>query len=171
MRQLLIALFVVICYRSSAQSKNNIFADVSIGANGGSVTYDRTLTKHLQIGGGLSSYYFHFLHYGPSRSALYVDLRPYWKIKRSLLFTAFDFGLSANVGAPAPAKLSLFGFHTALLFGYSYQINKRGMGPYASLGMYVYPTYIHLENPALPPRAWDYGVIDGMGQISVGFKF
>jgi hypothetical protein len=165
---LVVLLMITSHYMALAQNKNNIYVDIGCNAVGISATYDKKLTRHFDVGVGLNTYDFSYAQYGNVRTACYVDLRPYWLIRRSLLFVFGDIGVAMNGGKePNAATLSRFGLYITSGFGYCYQINKRGMGPYVSLGLYGYAQSIHYNTP---PKK-DYGVFDATGLLSVGFKF
>ena len=173
MKTILPVLLVFACSNMAfAQNKNNLYVDVGCNSLGVSATYDRKLTRHLDLGAGVNTYKYNGVSYGDLRSALYVDIRPYWMIKRNLLFVIADIGVAVNGGKePDSATLQHYGLYTSVGFGYCYQINKRGMGPYLSLGMNGYTESVHYKYPSRQLRVSDYRVFDASLVISVGFKF
>ncbi len=169
---LVILLLIAGGYVAQAQSKRNIYCDVAINSPGLSATYTMKLTRHFDMGGGLSSYYFRQVNYGSSRSAISFDLRPHWGAKKSLFFIFTDLGLAINGGRqPYLATMSPLGGHIALGPGYCFRINKKGMGPYLSLGMYGNTTHLRDTYPPPPPRSRMRAYLDVYGIMSVGFKF
>jgi hypothetical protein len=159
-------------YMALGQNKNNIYVDVALNYPGISATYDKKMTRHLDLGFGLSAYNFNDMSYATIRSACYADLRLYKEARRNLFFGFADIGPALNGGRePNDATMSPFGLYTTLGFGYCYRISKRGMGPYVSLGLYGYTESIHYKNPPPTPRLKDYTIEDANGLLSVGFKF
>ncbi len=124
------------------------------------------------MGGGLSTYNFRHRDYANRRSAIYLDLRRHWGAKKSLFFFFTDIGLSINGGRqPYLATISPLGAHITFETGYCYKINKKGMGPYVSLGLDGRTVNIRYKYPPPPPRSRDYGYLEFDGVMSVGFKF
>ena len=166
-----VLLVVAGCNMALAQNKNNLYVDVGCNTLGASVTYDRKLTRHFDLGAGVNTYRYSGVSYGDVRSAVYVDVRPYWVIKRHLLFAIADIGVAMNGGKESDSiSLQRFGLYTSVGFGYCYQINKRGMGPYLSLGMNGYTENMDYKYPSRQLRALNYNAFDASLVISVGFK-
>jgi hypothetical protein len=157
-----------------AQSKDNLYADIGLNALGGSVTYDKKVMTHLDIGLGTQYYNFNDAQYHNLQLAGFIDIRPYWKIRKNLLFPIVDIGVMYGSGRePADATISPISLCTSLGFGYCRIINKRGMGPYITIALKGYNEHEHFNDPnmVLSPRARDYSVFDATGVLSVGFKF
>src|ERR1700740_1891443 len=114
MRYILAILLFATCHGVVlAQERDNLYVDVGLNNPGGSVTWDRKLTRHLDVGVGINAYDFEGASYGNFRGACYVDLRPYWTIKRSLLLVIANAGLGMYGGSePADATMSRVGFYT-----------------------------------------------------------
>jgi hypothetical protein len=155
-----------------AQNRNNIYAELGCTNLGMSATFDRKVFKHLDIGAGVLTNYYSSEKYNKVRSALYLDIRPFWKIRKSLLFLPVDVGL-ALIGGPQPVHYSVSpaGFYVGTGFGYGYMINKRGMGPYISINLQGYTLNYVSHDVNLNPAAKDYAIFDAFGQIALGFKF
>ncbi len=169
-------LLLIACYSAAfGQNKHNLYVGAGVNMLGFSAAYDRKLTRHFDMGIGLSTYNITGMPYGNIRTALYLDMRPYWKIKkRSLLFVFADVGAAYNAGrVPDSGNITRADLHTALGFGYGYMINKRGMGPYVSLGLYGYSITVHSDKAVFRahPGASDYSVFDATSILSLGFKF
>jgi len=161
------------CTAATAQNKHNLFVDLGINERSLSATYDRQLAKHLDLGFGVNTLYVNSEPLAKSRSAVYADIRPYWLLgKHSMVFVALDAGVSLNAGPKKDSTtLKPVGFYSALSLGYQYRINKRGMGPYLSFGMYGSSISVEYSNPSLPPAAREYSVFDAWGVLALGFKF
>lgn len=161
------------CAAAMAQNKHNLFVDLGVNERSLSATYARKLTKHLELGGGLSTLYINSEPLAKSRTAIYGDIRPYWRIgKKSMVFAAVDVGAALILGPKQDSTtLKPVGLYTALSFGYQYRINKRGMGPYLSFGMYGTSVSVAYDKPSLPPAAREYSVYDAYGVLALGFKF
>lgn len=173
MKKILVFLLIVISsYAALAQNTNNIYADVGVNSFGFSATYDRKLARHFDLGVGVNTYNFSDETYAKIRSALYLDLRRFRNIKRSLLFGFLDIGGALNSGKePDSATIAHVSLYTTIAGGYCYQVNKRGMGPYVTVGFYGYTETIHRQNAFLSQRGRDYSVLDATLLLSVGFKF
>ncbi len=154
-----------------AQSKNNLFVDLGVSYGGVSATFDRKVHRHLDVGAGFSTYNFNDANYANVRSAVYLDIRPYWVKRRGLWFVFADIG-GAFIGGrkPASAENVASSLYTCLGGGYSYRINKRGMGPYVSLGLYGYTLGVKYNAPQ-PAGVSDYSVYEANSLFSLGFKF
>jgi hypothetical protein len=157
---------------AEAQSKNNVFADIGINERGIAATYDRKLTRHFEIGAGVNSYYYKNER-TKSRTAFYVDLRPYWVIGKSTLFVIVDIGGVYNAGSlPDSESFAPVTVYGNLGVGYHYRINKRGMGPYLSLGLQGYYESQHYSFSYLRGTRNDsYGFEEFFGVLALGFKF
>jgi len=138
-----------------------------------SATYDRKLSKHFEMGAGINTYYFNDQHDVKSHSALYVDARPYWAKRKSMFFMFVDIGAVYNAGpmhdsvTRAPVT-----FASNLGCGYHYRINKRGMGPYVSLGLYGCTERFHTSKAIFAnTKAQDYSLYEFDAILSLGFKF
>jgi hypothetical protein len=154
------------------QSKSNVFADVACSSLGSSVTYDRALSKHISLGLGTSLYDFNGDDYHNVRCSAYIDGRPYWIIKRNLLFTIADIGMQFYSGRqPNPAKdvIGPNGALTGLGVGYGYRINKRGLAPYISFVANGSFNHYIIRDPQEPQA--DYELFDVEFVISIGLKF
>jgi hypothetical protein len=174
MKPILIVLLVIASqYTALAQKKNTLFVDLSCNNLGGSATFDRKLTRHFDVGIGLNIYDYKEESFANLHPALYADFRPNWLIrKKSLLFLFVDIGAAYNGGRkPINAHVDPIGLFTSLGLGYNYLINKRGMGPYISTGLYGYSQSYHSHNLALPPAARDHSVFEASLLLSIGFKF
>lgn len=160
------------CNVGLAQNKHNLFVDAGITKLGISATYDRKLTKGFEVGLGVNAHSSRYEPYGKPRVALYVDARPYWQINKSMLFVFANIGtVYYTAKAPDSTWLKPLDFYCALGGGYHYSINKRGMGPYASLGMYCQKVTVHYSFANLPEKAKDYWIVDASLMFSVGIKF
>jgi hypothetical protein len=168
-------LFSLFAASASFAQANNFYADAAINYLGASFTYDRKLTKHLDIGAGMQVYDYVNLKYGNIVSSIFVDIRPNWKIRnRHLLFLVADFGATLHAGRkmdPAVGKLEPLGAYAALGYGYGYMINKRNMGPYFSFNMRGAGYHERRYDAALPPPARDYSIFTIDLVLSLGFKF
>jgi hypothetical protein len=171
------------CYVSAAQNKpdssltkqtsseRNIYIDLS-PAPGVSATYTWKFGDHFDMGTGVNYRYFGDDSYGKSRAAVYLDVRPHWGKKKSLFFFFTDLGMCVN-GGPQPTyeTMSPVGVYLGLGPGYCYRINKKGMGPYISLGIDAYSATLREKYPIPPNSARTSSIIDGRGVLSIGFKF
>ncbi len=135
MRLTYIVLFIasLIPTFSFAQSKNNFFGDINYTSEnsfGISATYNRRLAKHVGLGLGAQ-----VIDYSDrARTAVYLDLRGYWNIKRSLIFAYGNAGIDFYKGYHTlSGQVPNNALYLGLGLGYSYQINKRNMGPYIAL--------------------------------------
>jgi hypothetical protein len=155
---------------ATAQNRDNLYADIGCNVPGISVTYDRKLVNHFDIGLGANFYDYNDHTYNV-RSAVFVDLRPYWTIGRSTLFLPVDVGLGYIGGHSPNVTLSYVNLYTGLALGYYYRISKRGMGPYISVGLDGTTIHVHFIDPLLPPATGDYSIFDAVGVLSLGFKF
>jgi len=169
---LTVLLLIAGCSVAVAQNKHNLFVDVGINEHGIGATYDRKLTRHFDIGAGVNTYNFSSEPHAKVRSAVYLDIRPYWTIRKSMLFLFVDIGGSYNSG-PEPDSFSVapVTLYNTLGFGYSHRINKRAMGPYASIGLYGYYETVTTSKANLSPAAREYSIEDFFGILSLGFKF
>jgi hypothetical protein len=172
-KQLILIALLLASTATFAQKKNDLYyADVAVTRLGLSATYDHKFARHLAVGAGVNVYDWGF---GPinTAAAIYADVRPYWRIRRSLLFILADVGLAFyDKNDPPPysySSYSDFGVHTALGFGYGYMITRRGAGPYVTLAIRSYSYTEHYNNPFAPRH--ESGVVDATSVLSVGFKF
>lgn len=167
----LFLLFITLATSAGAQNKDNVFLDVGTNEFGVSGIYDRKLIKHFEAGGGLNVYNFDDYSYDNVYSSCYLDLRPYWSWKRGLLFEYNDMGIAVAGGRKSDtATVAPVNLYFAIGVGYCYRINKRGWGPYVSLGMYGHIRTVHNDDPNLSQRAKNYSIFDAEGILSVGFK-
>ncbi len=176
MKKIVPVVLLIICCQSSlfAQSKNNLYADLTINNLGTSVTYDRRIKKHFDLGIGVSLNDFYGDPYHNIKFAAFLDFRPYKVVRRNLFFGIIDVGMMFYGGRiPEPSKASLGpnSPYLGLGIGYGVRINKRGMGPYISLGIDGDMTHQITHNASLAPEARDYIVIDAELVLAVGFKF
>lgn len=159
-------------YVTIAQSRNNLFADVAINTTGFSVTYDRSASRHLDIGGGIIYRNYNYYTYANIISAGYLDIRALWGKRRSVFFALADAGFGIIGGKQTDSvTFSRYSFYSAVGAGYLYRINKRGMGPYLSLVLNGHTIHETLKNVLLTPAARDYGELDADLALSIGFKF
>ena len=174
MRQLIALSFIVLPFGLQAQNKNNIFTDVgystSYSSPGISATYSRKISPRLGLGAGVQV--FNDAMINRVKKTAYIDLRVYRYINKSLLFFHGDAGVNFSQSykttfTSIPGKTFFSGFG----FGYGYMINKRGMGPYASM-KFLADTYTaksyYPTNPAYEGKVTN---MDGTFVFSVGFKF
>ena len=169
-------LLLILCsqYSAQAQSKNNLYADLTLNNLGTSVTYDRRVVKHFDMGIGVSLNDFNGDPYYNRRMAAFIDLRPYRVIKRSLFFAIVDIGFAFYGGRlPAPGTTTIrpYNPYVGLGIGYGYRINKRGMGPYISLSADGYIQNQINDNLALPHQDRNSFIIDETLVLALGFKF
>ena len=154
-----------------AQTRNDIYADIGCNSPGVSLTVDRSMGKRFDLGLGFSAYDLSDMQYGNRRGACYIDLRSHKAFRRNLFFWFADLGLALNGGRhPDDATIARSGLFTGVGLGYCYQINKRGMGPYASLGLDGATQSVHYNEVPGAPRKPDYGSYDATLLFSVGFK-
>jgi hypothetical protein len=153
------------------QTERNIYIDLS-PAPGISATYTWQFGDHFDMGAGANSRYFRNDSYGKSRAAVYLDVRPHWGKKKSLFFFFTDLGMCVN-GGPQPVyeTMSPVGVYLGLGPGYCYRINKKGMGPYISLGINAYSASLREKYPIPPNSPRTSSIVDGIGVLSIGFKF
>jgi len=173
MKYAILLLLTITSYNTIfAQNRDNIYADLSLNLIGGSATYDRKLTKHLDIGVGTNIYNDTYEKYNNIRSAFYLDLRPYIKTKKSLFFFPVDAGIGLFTGArPTTYNMSGRGVYGGFGFGYARLINKRGMGPYVAITLNGSSASYHSYDMSLAPDARNYSIFDADAHISLGFKF
>jgi hypothetical protein len=173
MKSILTIMLAITSYTAAlAQNKNNLYVDVGINELGIAATYDRKLTRHFDIGVGINAHRFSSAHLAQNRAACYLDLRPYWVKKKSMLFVFVDVGAAYKGGQKYDSsKVTPVGFYSSLGAGYHYRINSRGMGPYVSAGFYSYAVNVRSINANLPQRAREYTIMEAILKISLGFKF
>jgi hypothetical protein len=154
-----------------AQKKDMLYADIALNTPGGSVTYNRGLTRHLGLGGGADLYDLKE-YWVNVRTAVYIDVRPNWRFGRSNIFIPIDLGWAFYGGHERtndPVTYSTNGFYTSLGLGYCYRLTRRGGGPYATFMM---KGYGHAETGYdYLGRKYEGGVYEASSLISVGFKF
>jgi hypothetical protein len=170
---ILIALLLASTATTFAQKKrNDLYVDLALNIPGISATYDHRVMRHLEVGGGISVYNWNTTPLNLS-TAIYADVRPYWRIGRSLLFIHGDVGLAHYSEKKNPQysdlSYSKFGIHTALGIGYGYMITRRGAGPYITLAMRGYTYVEHYNNPFAQHS--DAGMFEGNSVLALGFKF
>lgn len=173
MKRILITLLIVAgCVAAHAQNKHNIYIDLGVNERGVTATYDRMLTKHFAIGLGISTYDYSSRNRNLISSAVFLDLRRFWVKRKSMLFLLADIGAAHNSGRLSEwEKRAPVGFYCGLGFGYQYRINKKGMGPYVSVGMYGHTEKKHYSYTWMPPGGIDSRIFDATSILSVGFKF
>ena len=170
-----LVLLIICSYcAAQAQSKNNLYTDLAINSLGTSVTYDRRIAKHFDLGIGISLNDINGDKYYNRKMAAFIDLRPYRVIRRNMFFALFDIGFAfygGRIPAPGTTSLGPYNPYVGLGVGYGYRINKRGMGPYISLCADGFVQNQINQNLALPHEARNNFVIDETLVISLGFKF
>ncbi len=176
MKKIIAVILLIICCQSNvfAQSKNNLYADLTINNLGTSVTYDRRIVKHFDMGIGFSVNDFNSDQYHNIKFATFLDFRPYRVVRRNLFFGIADIGMmfyGGRIPQPDKASLNPNSLYVGLGLGYGVRINKRGMGPYISLSMDGSTTHQITHNASLAPQARDYIVFDAELVLAVGFKF
>lgn len=174
MKALIAIAFIALPQVASAQNKHSVFADAGYNSSynslGGSITYSRKIAPRLGIGAGVQV--FNDANISRVKKAAYLDLRAYWPVRKSLLFTMVDAGANFYKGYTTPfTKMPGRSFFSAFGFGYGYTINKRGMGPYASI-KFQSDTYTSKGySPAMPGYESKVQTFEGAFVFSAGFKF
>lgn len=164
-------LLVISASNALAQNKDNYFAGIGVNSFGASISRDKSVLRHLDLGLGLNVNNADEVYYN-IRTSLYIDVRPYFQRRKNLLFLPIDIGWSIYNGSqPKDDNMQRSGLYTSFGVGYAYLITKRGMGPFICLAMNGYTEEHHLTDANLAPAARNYSIYDGMVQLSVGFKF
>src|SRR4051812_12202073 len=88
---------LAVSYSTIAQNKDNVFAGIGCNNFGLSVTYDRKLAKHLDLGAGAHYYDYNSTYYN-LQTALFLDIREHWGHRRSMPFVYEDIGTEATAG-------------------------------------------------------------------------
>lgn len=154
-----------------AQNKNSLYADVGTNLRSASVTYNRSLTRHFDVGAGIGAR-LQKMGRIRHRVAAYVDLRPHWAIGRSTIFLLIDVGACYKTEEKKDSFwVTPVGFYSALGVGYHYRINKKGMGPYITAGMYGDYSSFHTSRTIYPESMRHWSVFDASGILSLGFRF
>ena len=166
--------FLTLPLNAQAQGKHSIFADAgynsSYGSPGGSITYSRKVAPRLGIGAGVQV--FNDANISRVKKAAYLDLRAYWPVRKSLLFTMVDAGANFYRGySTAFTEIPGRSFFSAFGFGYGYMINKRGMGPYASIKFQSDAYTSKGYSSAMPGYESKVQTLEGAFVLSAGFKF
>ena len=182
MRLLCFVLLASLPFVSFSQGRNSIYPDVAITplAYGASVTLDKSMIRHLQLGLGAQLYdypgYSDVKNDQPTniRKAIFIDIRPYWKIKHDLIFAFCDLGYDFFPGErdryfnnPDNA------FYTGIGAGYGYIIGKRRITPYITLKFASdeYPVYARVYSPNGGYTQQSSFLLDANLVLSVGVKF
>lgn len=171
-RRLLLLLLIALSSLAQAQGESSLYVDVAPGKSRGlSATYTRKITRHFEMGGGLSYYKLSGHPVENQRAGAFVDVRPHTG-RKAMFFLFTDLGLAYNGGKQqGDVTISPLGVYIAFGPGFCYKINERGMGPYVSMGLYGSTAR---ERSIYPPPPNVYRTVtayDGYGVISVGFKF
>jgi hypothetical protein len=165
---------------SGFAQKNIFFADIGLPLDthipGVCVTYNRKLIRHFGVGIGIQEYYFE-----ESRGrndnvnilmpAVFADLRGYFGRRKGLFMLIADFGADFYHADPyGTVSGHTNGIYTGLGFGYSYRLNKRGVGPYVTL---KFTSDTHSEKQYIPGTADQTNgtYMDGTVVAAIGCKF
>ena len=159
---------------ATAQNDPSIYVDAGLFRLGINATYDKKITKHLDLGLGMNSYINPLKYKNIPRvsSALYFDVRPNWNRRKSTTFLFLDPGVAFHAdNRSGTESVTPVGIYFGMGLGYQYKINEKGIGPYISAGLNSNYLSYHNSNSALRPSARDYGVLDAYAGFSLGFKF